>query len=89
MVVEVLRRLVNFCFPQNSFTRKRTFGRLTFGIMTEWSADGASLVLVISPPGWYWYLPIVPEFHGSEPAAIETGCSEEADVGLRAMSYMY
>lgn len=64
-----------------------TLGRLTFGMITEWSADGASFVLLVSPPGWYWYFPEVPEFHGSEPGAIETACSDEAEVGLRAITW--
>ena len=61
-----------------------TFGRLTFGMMTSFMAEGASLgVALVSPPGKYWYLPEVLLFHGSESMALATGASEVDDVGLR------
>jgi hypothetical protein len=64
-----------------------TAGRLTLGIITECSALGASLGAAFgSPPGWYWYFPVVPDCHGAEFGAMLTGCSEEEDVGLRASS---
>lgn len=53
-------------------------------MMTSLRAEGASLRgLLLSPPGWYWYLASEPVFHGSEPGALETGFSDEDEVGLR------
>ena len=49
------------------------------------SAEGASCTsFVWSPPGWYWYLPLVPEIQGSDPGFMLTSCSELEEVGLRA-----
>lgn len=62
-----------------------TLGRLTLGMMTVLRAEGASRgAWEVSPPGWYWYLPWLPEFQGSEPGTLATGFSEVAEVGLRA-----
>lgn len=61
-----------------------TAGKLTLGMMVSFNALGASLGLaLVSPPGWYWYLPVEPLIQGSEPCALATLASEEDDVGLR------
>jgi hypothetical protein len=61
-----------------------TLGRLTLGTMTSLRAEGASLRgLLVSPPGWYWYLASPPVFQGSESTAMATGFSDEEEVGLR------
>ena len=61
-----------------------TFGRFTFGMMTSFNALGASFFARdVSPPGWYWYLPDEPVFHGSLSGTVEMACSEVEEVGLR------
>jgi hypothetical protein len=61
-----------------------TFGRLTFGIITSFKAEGASLRPRLgSPWGWYWYLAVPPVFQGSESPAWATLFSLLAEVGLR------
>jgi hypothetical protein len=64
----------------------RTFGKVTFGMMTVFNAEGASFLGALgSPPGWYWYLPSPPpDSHGLLFAAWLTLRSEEALVGDRA-----
>lgn len=53
-------------------------------MMTSFKALGASLfALVVSPPGWYWYLAFPPVFQGSESGALLTAFSDEEEVGLR------
>jgi hypothetical protein len=32
----------------------RTLGRVTFGMTTTLRAEGASFLMLVSPPGWYW-----------------------------------
>ena len=55
------------------------------GIITECNALGASLGAALgSPPGWYWYFPVVPDCHGAEFGAMLTGASDDEEVGLRA-----
>lgn len=64
--------------------RVRTLGKLTLGMMTSLRALGASLrPLELSPPGWYWYLASEPVFQGSLSTALETGFSDDDEVGLR------
>lgn len=65
----------------------RTFGRVTFGMMTTFNAEGASFLGALgSPPGWYWYFPEPPpSFQGSLSAACATVRSEEELVGDRAV----
>lgn len=41
--------------------------------------------MLVSPPGWYWYGPEPPSFHGSLSVAFATVRSDEALVGERAM----
>lgn len=68
-----------------------TFGKLTFGTMTECSALGAFFGAALgSPPGWYWYLKLpLAEFpfdstcQGIVPSAMLTGASEDEEVGFR------
>lgn len=65
--------------------RQLTLGRVTLGMTTTLSAEGASFLTLVSPPGWYWYGPTPPScFQGSLPAALATARSEEALVGERA-----
>lgn len=56
--------------------------------MTTFSAEGASFLgALVSPPGWYWYLPSPPpSFQGSLSSALETVRSDEALVGDRAVN---
>jgi len=55
------------------------------GTMTTFRAEGASFLMLVSPPGWYWYGPSPPDcFHGSLCSALATARSEEALVGERA-----
>jgi hypothetical protein len=62
-----------------------TLGSVTFGITTTLSAEGASFLTLVSPPGWYWYGPEPPSsFQGSLPCALATLRSDEALVGERA-----
>ena len=65
-----------------------TFGKVTFGMMTTFNAEGASFLGALgSPPGWYWYFPEPPSsFHGSLSFAFATARSEEALVGFRAVN---
>jgi hypothetical protein len=52
---------------------------------TTLSAEGASFLTLVSPPGWYWYGPEPPlSFQGSLPEALATARSDEALVGERA-----
>lgn len=63
----------------------RTLGRVTLGMMTTFSAEGASFLVEVSPPGWYWYLPSPPpSSQGLLLGAWATLRSEEALVGDRA-----
>lgn len=60
-------------------------GSVTFGMTTTFSAEGASFLMLVSPPGWYWYGPEPPScFQGSLSVALATVRSEEALVGERA-----
>jgi hypothetical protein len=63
-----------------------TFGSVTLGMITTLSADGASFLgALVSPPGWYWYLPSPPSScQGLLLGAWATDRSEEALVGERA-----
>ena len=72
---------------------KNTFVRVTLGIIVLRKALGASLgALLLSPPGWYWYLkcssaPFLPvafpsTCQGIDPSAMLTDASDEDDVGL-------
>jgi hypothetical protein len=60
-------------------------GSVTFGMTTTLRAEGASFLMLVSPPGWYWYGPAPPScFQGSLSAALATVRSEDALVGERA-----
>jgi len=50
LVVKVLDNRISFFTNMRSIPA-HTFGRLTLGRTTEWRAEGASLVLLVSPPG--------------------------------------
>jgi len=70
--------------PSQKIDVRLTLGKFTPGMITSFSALGASFFpLLLSPPGWYWYLASLPVFQGSEPGAMETLFSEEEEVGLR------
>ena len=87
LVVLLVKLLVEVLATQNSMCvcfQLLTLGRLTLGTITSLRAEGASLRgLMVSPPGWYWYLASPPVFQGSESAAMATGFSDEEEVGLR------
>lgn len=54
--------------------------------MTTFNAEGASFLELVSPPGWYWYLPSPPpSSQGLLFGAWATARSEEALVGDRAV----
>lgn len=54
------------------------------GITTTFRAEGASFLMLVSPPGWYWYGLEPPVFQGSLCWALATVRSEEVLVGERA-----
>jgi hypothetical protein len=71
--------LMSSCYFEEHF---RTLGRLTSGMTTTLIALGASLgARLVSPPGWYWYLPSEPLSQGIP--AIPTDCSDVDLVGVR------
>lgn len=74
------------CALDGSTRTLDTLGRVTLGMTTTFNADGASFLgALVSPPGWYWYLPSPPpSSQGLLLGAWETDRSEEALVGDRA-----